>query len=607
MKKLIYILLLFVLPALGVAQEENASKENLKIHNINGKEYYIHIVEAGNTLYAISRRYAISVDDLKKENPRLSESLTIGDRLMIPVDNIKVKDLKKSPEIDGNFLLHEVRTKSTLYSLAKEYNIEINDILAANPALDQGLKKGMTLKIPVAKIKSEQNTDEYIKPAELSPYITHKVQLKETLYALSKKYNVEQDSILKVNDGLAGGLKVGQLINIPILKETEKEPLESAVVYDSNAVKQGYAMSLLLPLYIDSLENLSDTNYHETQKKRNKLFKKAQYGIEFYQGFKVAADSIAKMGLNLEVRLFDTAHDTARVNQILKDSSFKETDLIIGPLYLEEFMLAADYAKRNKINIVSPVKQSNKILLGNNFVSKVATSEPIRNRFMARFMADSLKDEHMLMVFPDNFRDRNRANSLKQIYYEQTAAKLDTLVASSLIEIMWTQGDFDNIKAKLKKEEMNTFIVPSNNQAFVTQFLTQLNLLEVENIQVFGLEEWQNFQNIDVNYLQNLNVHLVVSEYIDYNSKQMQSFERTFYKRYKVMPEKFAVLGFDVGMYYLSLLNNYGLNFEVMFLGLQEEQLGRKFEFLKTGIESGYENHSVYLIRYADFQRQRVY
>ncbi len=608
MKKLIYIFIVVcVLPAFGFAQEKNASKEELQVHNINGKEYYIHIVEAGNTLYAISRKYAISVDDLKKENPRLSEALTIGDRLMIPLNNIKVKDLKKSPEIDGNFLLHEVRNKSTLYSLAKEYNIEINDILAANPALDQGLKKGMTLKIPVAKIKSEQNTDEYIKPAELSPYITHKVQGKETLYALSKKYNVEQDSILKVNDGLAGGLKVGQLINIPILKETKKEPLETAVVYDSNAVKQGYALSLLLPLYVDSLENLTDTNYHQTQKKRKKLLNKAQYGIEFYQGFKIAADSMAKLGLNLEVRLFDTAHDTARVNQILKDSSFKATDLIIGPLYLEEFMLAADYAKRNKINIVSPVKQSNKILLGNNFVSKVATSEPIRNRFLAQYMADSLRGEQVIMVYPDNFKDRNRAKSLKQIYYDQTSALQDTNAAGGLVEVMWMQGDFDKLKEKLIEEEMNTLIVPSDNQAFVTQFLTQLNLLEIENIQVFGLEEWQNFQNIDVNYFQNLNVHLVVSEYIDYQSERMQSFERLFYRYYELMPEKFSVLGFDVGMYYLGLLNNYGLNFEVMFLGLQEEQLGRKFEFLKTGIESGYENHSVYLIRYADFQRYRVY
>lgn len=609
MRKLLSIFILFLAMGFSTfAQDAAVPQEELKEHTINGKRYYIHIVEAGNTLYAISRKYAISVEALQKENPRLTESLTIGDRLLIPINEVKVKDLKKSPEIDGNYLIHEVRNKNTLYSLAKEYNVEINDILAANPNLDEGLKKGMSIKIPVAKIKGDQNTDEYIKPAELSPYVTHKVEAKETLYSLSKQYEVAQDSILKVNNGLAGGLKVGQLINIPILKAVEKDPLVPILEYDSGAVKATYSMSLLLPLYIDSLEKVEDTSYHSAQKKRKDLFSKAKYGIEFYQGFKIAADSLAKSGLSLEVRLFDTAHDTARVSTILKDSSFQQSDLIVGPLYLEEFMMVADYAKRNQVNIVSPVKQSNKILLGNNYVSKVATSEPIRNRFLAQYMADSLNSSNIIMVYPDNFKDRDRSNTIKRLYYEQIVGQNDTTPDQALDELMWMKsGSMDQLKAKLKTEGMNTLVAPSNNQAFVTQFLTQLNFLEQDNIQVFGLEDWQNYKNIDVEYLQQLNVHLVVSEFIDYNSSDMKNFEKTFHNIYGVVPEKFSVLGFDVGMYYLGLLNNYGLNFEVMFLGLQEEMLGRKFEYLKTGIESGYENHSVYMIRYADYQRQRVY
>ena len=117
----------------------------LKIHQIDGKDYYIHLVDSGNTLYAISRMYAISIEDLKAENPRLTESLTIGDRLLIPVKDVKRKDLKNSPEIDGNYLVYEVQRKNTLYSISKEFQVEINDIIAANPEIEEGLRKGMKI------------------------------------------------------------------------------------------------------------------------------------------------------------------------------------------------------------------------------------------------------------------------------------------------------------------------------------------------------------------------------------------------------------------------------------------------------------------------------
>ena len=54
-------------------------------------------------------------------------------------------------------------------------------------------------------------------------------------------------------------------------------------------------------------------------------------------------------------------------------------------------------------------------------------------------------------------------------------------------------------------------------------------------------------------------------------------------------------------------MKDYGSNFQSMFLGYQDEFLSRKFEFYKTGIESGYENQSVFLIQYKDYKIQRVY
>ena len=235
MKRLIFLLFLVGTNVL-ISQE---SANTYELTKIDGKNYYIHIVEKGNTLYAISRKYAVSIDVLKEQNPSVKDGLTIGDRLLIPKKSVERKNIEDSPEIDGNFLIHEVAKKNTLYSIAKEYHVEINDIIAANPRLEEGLKKGMKIKIPIEKIKSERNDSIYIKPASASPYITHTVLAKETMYSLSKLYEVSIDSLMLVNNGLPEGLKEGQLINIPILKVYDL-PDENIPLYDSTAVKEDY-------------------------------------------------------------------------------------------------------------------------------------------------------------------------------------------------------------------------------------------------------------------------------------------------------------------------------------------------------------------------------
>lgn len=605
MNKFFLGVLLFCFSLVSFAQEAE-KPQDLKIHEVNGKQYYIHVVEQGNTLYAISRMYAVEVEVLKSENPRLTQELTIGDRLLIPVKEVKRKNLEETIDVDGNYLIHEVQKKNTLYSIAKEYNIEISDIIAENPEAEE-LKKGMKLKIPVAKIKGTEQDQEYIEPATASPYETHRVQPKETLYSLSKLYDVSLDSILKVNNGLPGGLKVDQLINLPILKTYQDSSSIEVAVFDSAAVKQTYHVVLLLPFYLDLLEQAQDTSYSKSEELTKQLFGKAKYGIEFLKGFQMAVDSVKHLGMSLKLHVFDTGHDTAKVNQLLKKKELKEADLIVGPLYLDEFMLVADFAKRNEINIVSPVKQSNKILLGNNWVSKVITSEPIMVKYMAQFMADSLMSHNLIMVYPDHFNDRRRVELLKKEYLEKAQQALDSGEVAVPQEFLWDVKLFAELKSRFNPEKLNVLVVPSEDQAFVTQLMTMLNLEDDYQFLLLGMEAWRDFDNIDVAYLQKLNVHIVVPDFIDYEHEAMKLFENKFVEAHNLLPEKYTFLGYDVGMYYLTLLNDYGLNFEVMFLGYQAEFLAHKFEFFKTGIESGYENRSMYLLKYEDFKLKRIH
>src|SRR5690606_772272 len=224
-----------------------------QVHVINGQDFYIHEVEAGNTLYAISRMYSVSVEELQKQNPSIQGSLSVGDKLLIPVKHVQKRDLEENLGHDGNYLIYVVQKKNTLYSIAKEYNVDVQDIRNENPQLVEGLKVGQELRIPLAKIQKDVSKKPSTEVAVFGKYVSHMVQPKETLYSLSKMYKVEIDSILKVNDGLKEGLRIGQKINIPILLQEDWSRVEKDIPLDSSKIKKVYQVALLLPFYLDKI------------------------------------------------------------------------------------------------------------------------------------------------------------------------------------------------------------------------------------------------------------------------------------------------------------------------------------------------------------------
>ncbi len=114
---------------------------------------------------------------------------------------------------------HEVKAKETLYGLSKQYNVSQQDIIRANPFIvERGLQIGDILTIPA---KGKDTTEKPVSnlPEERATsddnyrYIT--IQPKETLYNLSKKYNLSIDAIESLNPQVSNGLKEGDVIRIP--------------------------------------------------------------------------------------------------------------------------------------------------------------------------------------------------------------------------------------------------------------------------------------------------------------------------------------------------------------------------------------------------------
>ena len=218
-----------------------------------------HEVKSNESVRALSKKYSVDPADIYKLNRFAVNGISEGMVLQIPVrknessskqevqstnssqevalvvdaaeEEKKIAiELEINKEVEGATVerkdvnQHVVGPKETIFGLSKKYNVTVEEIQAVNPEIQkEGLKTGQVVVIPTAKKTAKKEPSVSIvnptKESEIKDkveeFIKHKVEPKETLYGLSKKYNVSVDEIKQKNEAvLQNGLQIGQILII---------------------------------------------------------------------------------------------------------------------------------------------------------------------------------------------------------------------------------------------------------------------------------------------------------------------------------------------------------------------------------------------------------
>ncbi len=178
-----------------------ADVDSIGIENEESGIYVLHRVDPQETLYALSRRYGTSVESIVENNQIAGNSLSVGSVLRIPWQY---------------GLTHVVRTAETLYSLSRLYQVPIEQIKELNDLNSNELEVGMSLRILREK-KSEQTL-----ASNKLPLAKHVVGTKETLYGISKKYEIGLDDLISWNQLTGSYVQAGDTLVL-------SEPTEPSV------------------------------------------------------------------------------------------------------------------------------------------------------------------------------------------------------------------------------------------------------------------------------------------------------------------------------------------------------------------------------------------
>ncbi len=168
--------------------------------------------------------------------------------------DVSVKKSEIIENIDGtDYYLHFVKEGQTLYNIAKAYNVTVNDVFKINPAAETGIKTGMVLKIQAKKNK-KQNTDN-INETKDNNFYYHIVKPKETLYGLSRSYNVTIDEIKMENPELGDVLKEGSVLKIPKHTVNDQAVAISTKTHKIEAGETLYSIAKQYNVTIGALKN----------------------------------------------------------------------------------------------------------------------------------------------------------------------------------------------------------------------------------------------------------------------------------------------------------------------------------------------------------------
>ncbi|MEZ4799478.1 MAG: LysM peptidoglycan-binding domain-containing protein [Flavobacteriales bacterium] len=589
MKKLIFSVFSMLVFCLLFAADTQAQVVG-PVEQYKGVEVYSHSVEKGQTLYSLCKFYQVDINDVLNLNPDADKKLNEGQILYIPVAKSGIKP-RTSPSTNEEFIRHEVKRKETLYSISKEYNVDINRLIELNPGADQGLKKGQEILIPTKK-KGGDNSIKTTPTETPTNYHKHTVVQGETLFALSRSYHVPVDAIKDANPGMSESLKPGQVINIPVKAQPNDQSVVKPTTFDSlpnftpvnipgSNVKDSYTISLLLPFF----SNEADTSL--TDKER--VYRDA--AINMYRGVNLALDTLKKIGFKADVYVREINGDKSDARKILSEKAIKESDLFIGPAFKEPLQEISAAAEANGAHIVVPFPTSNRVLLISNNMSKACPSEETQWEFMGRYIADHHTADNVLLVNSGVIDDARAVQVFGQSYL--------SVRGDSVITLKMVKNEIVGLTSMLSKSRRNVLVVPTADKKTINALFAGI---DGYTCLVYGDDEWENMRNVKADYRNDYHIRFPKTIFLDYTDPAQQKWIEAYRKHFKTEPTDFAVLGYNMMMYYAEGLMQFGKDFPNHFAEIKTKGLvGTGFNYLKTGNESGFENRYCIILESDDF------
>jgi len=578
-----FLLIIFSLCFLSQTLQSQGVSPQVSFSNGQEGNIFYHTVERGQTIYGISTMYGVSEEDIYRLNPGSKDYIKVGEKLKIPQKETSVSPNEK---IEDLYVYHTIQPKETLYGVSKQYNVSADQIMKTNPGLTAStFATGKTIRIPAVSIESLPTT----KTQTVVKEVEYKIKRKETMYSLCKRFNITSDKLVEYNPELKAGLKAGMIIKVPVETEetvtinpnTSEFDIDALVAYRNEIQKVNVIRVALL---------LSFTNADDKQSAAR---------IEYYEGFLMALDSLKKKGISVDLSVYDIGNGVQKTKEALQTEALRNSNLIIGGITNEQIELIADFALKNEIKYVVPFAKCDKLTSENGFVFQINTSYQNLYSYATSGACGLFANYNVIIV---NTHDKDEKDLFIRTFKANMAEQ-----GMSYRELSFNERSFQSdISSMLSTTKPNLVVPVSGSLEAISKIKGPLRIIADTkasyNLTLLGHPEWQKYTNECVEDFFKLNAHIYTSFFADNLSADIQRFTKKYHRLYRksmiATYPKYAMLGFDTGMYFISAINQYGSNFESNILLIKHNSLQTGFNFERVNNWGGFINTNLYFVRY---------
>lgn len=564
---------------------------------INYSKTISYVVMPKETLWGISKRYGLTVDELVGVNQDvLSGVLRSGQKITIPIKDSN--DIAVSEQLNSS--LYVVQPGDTKFGLSRKFKISINELERLNPQIVSMLQTGHKLVIPNDQIAVVQETPQITKPIEpvvkipqnttmvpsstnqTDRYKTYEIQPRQTLFGLAKMAGLSQNQLIELNPDLANGVKIGMIIRVPVtavLTDAFVETPSSAVqgkLYSSLNKVEKKKVSFLFPVDESDFSSwMASPKVLESSAKPE--LKRA---TDFYLGAQMAIDSLRKLGLQIEEKYL--ASPSNSILALAKQNELESQSLVF---YLSNDASAEKvegYLNKNNIPLLSfygetSVKRETNafVMLPGDFQLKIMMLEYIKSQ----------GGKVIAIVDPS----RNESlDFIKSSYPQVVFAQMDK---KGVIDV-------NSIKNALDKSQKNFVVLDSDKVGLILDVTTFL-MKESTNysIQLVLVEPKEAIENENLSEMRFVVLKMLYpSAILIDNNVSLNSFKTRYNRRYNSMPTIDAIQGFDCT--FDALLRLYQTqSFETIAKDEETKQLLYRFKYTKSQA-GAYNNIGGYILQF---------
>ena len=610
---------------------EPAAGMRIVIPNVtNENDYIVHFCERNERVSSLLSRWKVNEKAFRTNNISLGTHVFEGQVVLIPIQRVtdfywireedhyweEIAELineepAKEPVVEVPVIVEPVVEEPVVVEPVVE---EPKPVIIEEPVVEEPVVVEPVMEEPKPVIIEEPVIEEpvVVEPVveEPKPVIIEEPVIEEPVVV---EPAVEEPKPVIIEEPVV--VEEPVIIEEPVVIEEPIEPLEipapqplgfdfemgdipECVASPANALKR-YQVALMVPLYLYDIDNIevSKESAAKSKKSRSMSF------LQFYEGFMMAAETLEKQGMKLDLTVFDVTENVSSAERALSQIRNKDLDLIVGPFFGKSFAVVEEYAKNHGIVVVNPLSTRKSVIEDSPNVMKMKAGDMGMILTISNLVKNQYSDANVFIVSREKSADttflsqmehhlnlaineevtvsgdeflhfaRNESERLEmgsrlvptinvegQVYSTRDFQKGNTheVVLTNTVR-RYSYNDIGKMKSHLSGVRDNVIIAYGDDNVFATQILNSLTQ-EADRfpITLVCAPDWQKHEKLLVDNLLKMNAIYISDFFVDYNSEAAKRFVLRFRQKYVEEPQQYAFEGYDVGCYVLNALMQYG-------------------------------------------------